>query len=158
MTNWERFASFFFFLLYIFARSMNSHCQCFKKNLVKKNLHKNPPVSFFLSLFSLLYFSYFYGKVNSLHSLSIIDHLKKIRSFPSSPSLFFFYIFLQRKMNSHSSRSFREISTEAIEARFHPFPLSLISSPPFFSLSFFFSFFFFYIFAERRILAGRSKR
>lgn len=130
------------FLLYTFTRSMNSHCQCFRKKSDKKFFIKIPPFPF--SFLSSPYYIFHIPLRKREFSPFIKYHWPfKEDSFLSFLSFFYIYIFLQRKMNSHSSRSFREISTEAIEARFHPFPLSLIPSSPLFHLSYFSSFLFY---------------
>lgn len=87
--------------------------------------------------------------MNSLHSLSIIDHLKKIRSFPSffpclSPSLFFF-IYLSTEKDEFTLESKFSWNLDRGhwgQVSSFPFISYLPPPPPFFSLSFFSSFFY----------------
>lgn len=143
------------FLLYTFTRSMNSHCQCFRKKSHKKFFIKIPPFPF--SFLSSPYYIFHIPLRKGEFSPFIKYHWPfKEDSFLSFLSFFYIYIFLQRKMNSHSKFSWnldRGHWGQVSSFSFISYPLP--SSLP----SFIFLFLsFLYIFAERRILAGRSKR
>lgn len=144
------------FLLYTFTRSMNSHCQCFRKKSHKKFFIKIPPFPF--CFLSSPYYIFHIPLRKGEFSPFIKYHWPfKEDSFLSFLS--FFYIYLSTEKDEFTLESkfswnldrghWGQVSSFSFIS--YPLPSSL---PSFIFL--FLSFL--YIFAERRILAGRSKR